>query len=97
MENAIREGGENSLGGHSCDIIGWGEDRIGDVLVPYWIARNSWGEGWGDKGFFLFERGIDSKLREAGLDNYLPILRMNLEHYIMPQLPTQISILPMTI
>jgi hypothetical protein len=71
LENAIREGGENSLGGHSCDIIGWGEDRIGDALVPYWIARNSWGEGWGDKGFFLFERGIDSKLREAGLDNYL--------------------------
>jgi C1A family cysteine protease len=33
-------------GGHAVSIIGWNDAE------KAWIVRNSWGPGWGDKGFF---------------------------------------------
>lgn len=33
---------------HSVKIIGFGTQQS----IPYWIVQNSWGEAWGDKGFF---------------------------------------------
>jgi C1A family cysteine protease len=45
------------LGGHCICIVGY-EDRR-----DLWIAKNSWGTGWGDEGFFRIaygECGIDS-------------------------------------
>jgi len=42
-----------SLGNHSVRIIGFGiEDGI-----KYWIAINSWGSSWGDRGAFKISRG----------------------------------------
>ena len=44
--------GQKSLGGHAVKIVGWGlEDNI-----PYWICANSWGEQWGDNGYFKIVR-----------------------------------------
>ena len=48
----------NSAGLHAVSIVGWGiaksvqydNNKVGDV--PFWYCRNSWGERWGDKGFF---------------------------------------------
>lgn len=36
------------LGGHAVKILGWGNEDNTD----YWIVANSWGTGWGEKGYF---------------------------------------------
>lgn len=38
---------------HTINVVGYGE-RDG---VKFWKVRNSWGEYWGDNGFFYVERG----------------------------------------
>jgi len=36
------------LGGHAITIVGYDDDRYGGAFK----VINSWGQGWGDKGFF---------------------------------------------
>jgi cathepsin B len=44
----IMEGTSRFQGGHALKVIGWGtHETEGD----YWIVENSWGEGWGLKGY----------------------------------------------
>jgi hypothetical protein len=48
----------NNIGGHAVSVVGWGvakniffnNGKRGDV--PYWHCRNSWGNHWGDNGYF---------------------------------------------
>ena len=49
------------LGGHAVKMLGWGEDNG----TPYWIIANSWGESWGQEGFFWILRGQD----ECGIES----------------------------
>lgn len=53
---------------HGVVIIGYGEgldqtERPPTTLLKYWIVRNSWGQNWGESGYFRI-------LRDKSLANY---------------------------
>jgi cathepsin X len=42
---------------HVVSIVGWGATKDGE---KYWVARNQWGEYWGELGFFRIKRGANT-------------------------------------
>lgn len=58
------DGKSGEVGGHWIVIVGWKDDPA----MPsggYWICRNSWGEKWGEKGYFNSAYGD-----VTGIDDY---------------------------
>uniref|UniRef100_A0A914MYI3 Peptidase C1A papain C-terminal domain-containing protein n=1 Tax=Meloidogyne incognita TaxID=6306 RepID=A0A914MYI3_MELIC len=60
--------GEEMAGGHAIRIIGWGHHNKTDT--PYWLIANSWGDQWGENGYFKIARGQDECLIESWGTNY---------------------------
>jgi C1A family cysteine protease len=46
---------------HSITLIGYGEENG----TKYWIGMNTWGDEWGDKGFFKILRGENESQIES--------------------------------
>ena len=49
---------------HSTLIVGYGEEDG----IKYWIGMNSWGEDWGEKGFYKILRGNNELNIESMVD-----------------------------
>jgi len=42
---------------HAVLMVGWGQERnMFFQMTPYWIIKNSWGDSFGDSGYFLISR-----------------------------------------
>lgn len=52
---------------HAVVCVGWGEESNSETnqMEKYWILKNSWGEEWGEKGYFRMARGINNGSVEA--------------------------------
>ena len=46
-------------GGHAVKMLGWGHEDGMD----YWLCANSWGDSWGETGFFKIKQG------DCGIDD----------------------------
>lgn len=76
------QSGQISVTGHAVVIMGWGEENG----IPYWIVRNSWGNNWGDKGYFKIIRGNNNcEIEENCFVGYptLPSIKLFIEYPIL--------------
>eukprot|EP00301_Raphidiophrys_heterophryoidea_P027933 c9899_g1_i3.p1 GENE.c9899_g1_i3~~c9899_g1_i3.p1 ORF type:complete len:566 (-),score=106.00 c9899_g1_i3:161-1858(-) len=62
---------------HAVLAVGWGKDP--QTNRKYWIVQNTWGDDWGDQGYFKIYRGEDMCSFEAMSVAFDPIIPEDLE------------------
>eukprot|EP00470_Lotharella_oceanica_P004375 CAMPEP_0170175298 /NCGR_PEP_ID=MMETSP0040_2-20121228/8399_1 /TAXON_ID=641309 /ORGANISM="Lotharella oceanica, Strain CCMP622" /LENGTH=304 /DNA_ID=CAMNT_0010417231 /DNA_START=1 /DNA_END=915 /DNA_ORIENTATION=+ len=62
---------------HVVSIVGWGKQGEKE----YWIGRNSWGEYWGERGFFRSEFGAMALGEDCAWGNIKSFTVMEKVHY----------------
>jgi cathepsin C len=60
---------------HAATLVGWGEEIDGGRIVKHWLMLNSFGENWGENGYFKVERGVDKFGIESHAEAFLPYLK----------------------
>ena len=45
---------------HAVQLVGYGTDQ---ELGHFWLVRNSWGEGWGERGYIRLRREAEAEVR----------------------------------
>ena len=45
------------IGAHAVLLVGWDQELIEGEIIKYWEVQNSWGEEWGQQGFFKIKIG----------------------------------------
>ena len=50
---------------HAVVVVGWGEEVVKGETIKYWVLKNSFGENWGERGYFKLERGPDTVDQEG--------------------------------
>uniref|UniRef100_A0A8D2LA31 Dipeptidyl peptidase 1 n=1 Tax=Varanus komodoensis TaxID=61221 RepID=A0A8D2LA31_VARKO len=62
------------LTNHAVLLVGYGSDQV--TGEPFWIVKNSWGESWGEEGYFRIRRGTDECAIESIAVASIPIPRV---------------------
>ena len=57
---------------HAVLAVGYGADK--KTGEKFWIVKNSWGEDWGEDGYFLIRRGTDECSIESMAVSAKPVL-----------------------
>ena len=59
------------LTNHAVLLVGYGVDA--ETGLKYWSVRNSWGDTWGENGYFRIRRGVDECAIESVAVESFPI------------------------
>lgn len=62
------------LTNHAVLLVGYGTDST--TGEKYWLVKNSWGEGWGEKGYFRIRRGTNECAIESIAVSASPITKV---------------------